>query len=125
MVCRPPTSDHLAKEQSPITWVVRDWSRASRCDPPVDGVCPRHCCSGEMGKWVALYASPLSSIPRTLIFGRLFLLTPAVPRQSSSKPSRTWTQFGFAMKDRMLRVEVLAEDEWQAKLDELLPARSR
>ena len=34
--------------------------------------------------------------------------------------SRSWAELGPAMKDRLLRFEVLAEDEWQAKLNEML-----
>ena len=36
--------------------------------------------------------------------------------------SRSWTQLGLEMKDKVLRFEVLAEDEWQAKLNEMLQA---
>jgi len=34
--------------------------------------------------------------------------------------SRSWTELGLAMKDKVLRFEVLAEDEWEAKLNEML-----
>lgn len=34
--------------------------------------------------------------------------------------SRNWTELGLEMKDKVLRFEVLAEDEWQAKLNEVL-----
>lgn len=34
--------------------------------------------------------------------------------------SKSWSEFGPVMKDRVLRFEVLAEDEWQAKLNEML-----
>ncbi len=34
--------------------------------------------------------------------------------------SRSWTEVGLIMKDKVLRFEVLAEDEWQAKLNEML-----
>jgi type III restriction enzyme len=34
--------------------------------------------------------------------------------------SRTWSELGLEMKDKVLRFEVLAEDEWQAKLNEIL-----
>lgn len=34
--------------------------------------------------------------------------------------SRNWTDLGLQMKDKILRFEVLAEDEWQAKLNEML-----
>ena len=34
--------------------------------------------------------------------------------------SKSWTEFGPAMKDKVIRFEVLAEDEWQAKLNEML-----
>jgi len=34
--------------------------------------------------------------------------------------SRSWTELGLIMKDKILRFEVLAEDEWQAKLNEML-----
>ena len=36
--------------------------------------------------------------------------------------SRTWTELGTAMKDKVIRFEVLAEDEWEAKLNEMLKA---
>jgi hypothetical protein len=36
--------------------------------------------------------------------------------------SRSWTELGLVMKDRVLRFEVLAEDEWQAKLNIMLQA---
>ena len=36
--------------------------------------------------------------------------------------SRSWTELGLEMKDKVLRFEVLAEDEWQAKLNEMLQA---
>ncbi|MFA4910835.1 MAG: DEAD/DEAH box helicase family protein [Desulfobacteria bacterium] len=36
--------------------------------------------------------------------------------------SRTWTELGPAMKDKVIRFEVLAEDEWEAKLNEMLQA---
>ena len=32
----------------------------------------------------------------------------------------SWTELGLIMKDKVLRFEVLAEDEWQAKLNEML-----
>jgi len=34
--------------------------------------------------------------------------------------SRNWTELGLEMKDKVLRFEVLAEDEWEAKLNEIL-----
>jgi hypothetical protein len=34
--------------------------------------------------------------------------------------SRNWTELGLEMKDKVLRFEVLAEDEWEAKLNQLL-----
>ena len=34
--------------------------------------------------------------------------------------SRSRTELGLEMKDKVLRFEVLAEDEWQAKLNEML-----
>ena len=34
--------------------------------------------------------------------------------------SRSWTEVGPVMKDKVLRFEVLDEDEWQAKLNEML-----
>jgi len=34
--------------------------------------------------------------------------------------SRNWTELGLVMKDKVLRFEVLAEDEWEAKLNEVL-----
>jgi len=34
--------------------------------------------------------------------------------------SRSWTELGLAMKDKVLRFEVLAEDEWEAKLNAML-----
>ena len=34
--------------------------------------------------------------------------------------SRSWTEVGPAMKDKVLRFEVIDEDEWQAKLNEML-----
>lgn len=36
--------------------------------------------------------------------------------------SRTWTELGLAMKDKVIRFEVLAEDEWEAKLNDMLQA---
>lgn len=39
---------------------------------------------------------------------------------SEQAKSRTWTELGLQMKDKVLRFEVLAEDEWQAKLNEML-----
>lgn len=35
--------------------------------------------------------------------------------------SRSWAD-GPAMKDKVIRFEVLAEDEWEAKLNEMLQA---
>ncbi|GEM_PF-2284184 len=32
---------------------------------------------------------------------------------------RSWTELGLVTKDKVLRFEVLAEDEWQAKLNEI------
>jgi len=34
--------------------------------------------------------------------------------------SKSWTELGLVMKDRVLRFEVLAEDEWEAKLNAML-----
>ena len=34
--------------------------------------------------------------------------------------SRDWGELGLQMKDKVLRFEVLAEDEWEAKLNEIL-----
>ncbi|MFH0880693.1 MAG: DEAD/DEAH box helicase family protein [Lentisphaerota bacterium] len=34
--------------------------------------------------------------------------------------SRNWSELGLEMKDKVLRFEVLAEDEWEAKLNEVL-----
>ncbi len=34
--------------------------------------------------------------------------------------SRSWNELGLEMKDKVLRFEVLAEDEWEAKLNEVL-----
>ena len=34
--------------------------------------------------------------------------------------SRNWNELGLEMKDKILRFEVLAENEWQAKLNEIL-----
>lgn len=34
--------------------------------------------------------------------------------------SRDWNELGLEMKDKVLRFELLAEDEWQAKLNEML-----
>ncbi len=34
--------------------------------------------------------------------------------------SRNWTEFALEMKDKVLRFEVLSEDEWEAKLNEML-----
>ena len=34
--------------------------------------------------------------------------------------SRNWTELGFEMKGKVLRFEVLAEDKWEAKLNEML-----
>ncbi len=34
--------------------------------------------------------------------------------------SRTWGELGREMKDKVLRFEVLSEDEWEAKLNEVL-----
>jgi len=36
--------------------------------------------------------------------------------------SRNWNELGLEMKDKVLRFEVLAEDEWEAKLNEVLTA---
>jgi len=36
--------------------------------------------------------------------------------------SRSWTELSLIMKEKVLRFEVLAEDEWQAKLNEMLKA---
>ena len=36
--------------------------------------------------------------------------------------ARSWAEFGPAMKNKVIRFEVLAEDEWQAKLNEMLQA---
>ena len=36
--------------------------------------------------------------------------------------SKSWTEFGPAMKNKVIRFEILAEDEWQAKLNEMLQA---
>jgi len=36
--------------------------------------------------------------------------------------SKSWNEFGPAMKDKVISFEVLAEDEWQAKLNEMLQA---
>ena len=33
---------------------------------------------------------------------------------------RSWAEFGPAMKDKVIRFEVLPEDEWQAKLNQML-----
>jgi len=34
--------------------------------------------------------------------------------------SRNWSELGLEMKDKVLRFEVLAEDEWEAKLNEVM-----
>jgi hypothetical protein len=34
--------------------------------------------------------------------------------------SRNWNDLGLKMKDKVLRFEVLSEDEWEAKLNEIL-----
>jgi len=34
--------------------------------------------------------------------------------------ARSWTELGLAMKEKVMRFEVLAEDEWEAKLNEIL-----
>jgi hypothetical protein len=34
--------------------------------------------------------------------------------------SPSWSELGLEMKDKVLRFEVLAEDEWEAKLNEIL-----
>ena len=34
--------------------------------------------------------------------------------------SRNWNELGLAMKDKVLRFEVLSEDEWEAKLNGML-----
>jgi len=34
--------------------------------------------------------------------------------------ARSWTELGLAIKEKVLRFEVLAEDEWEAKLNEML-----
>jgi len=34
--------------------------------------------------------------------------------------SKSWAEFGPAMKNKVVRFEILAEDEWQAKLNEML-----
>lgn len=36
--------------------------------------------------------------------------------------SKSWAEFGPAMKNKVIRFEILAEDEWQAKLNEMLQA---
>ena len=36
--------------------------------------------------------------------------------------SRSWAELGPAMKDKVIRFEVLAEDEWEAKLNQMLQA---
>jgi len=36
--------------------------------------------------------------------------------------ARSWTELGLVMKEKVLRFEVLAEDEWEAKLNEMLLA---
>jgi len=36
--------------------------------------------------------------------------------------SRSWSELGLVMKQKVLRFEVLAEDEWEAKLNEMLQA---
>lgn len=37
--------------------------------------------------------------------------------------SKTWTELGLEMKDKDLRFEVLSEDKWEAKLNEIMQAR--
>ena len=37
--------------------------------------------------------------------------------------SRNWNELGLEMKDKVLRFEVLSEDEWEAKLNEMLVAK--
>jgi type III restriction enzyme len=39
---------------------------------------------------------------------------------SRQAKSRNWTELGLEMKDKVLRFEVLPEDEWEAKLNEIL-----
>jgi len=39
---------------------------------------------------------------------------------SREAKSKSWNEFGPEMKNKVLRFEVLAEDEWQAKLNEML-----
>jgi len=39
---------------------------------------------------------------------------------TSQAKSRNWTELGLEMQDKVLRFEVLAEDEWEAKLNEVL-----
>jgi hypothetical protein len=34
--------------------------------------------------------------------------------------SRNWNELGLQMKDKVLRFEVLSEDEWEAKLNEIM-----
>lgn len=34
--------------------------------------------------------------------------------------SRSWSELGLQMKEKVIRFEVLAEDEWEAKLNEML-----
>ena len=36
--------------------------------------------------------------------------------------SKSWAELGPAMKDKVIRFEILAEDEWQVKLNEMLKA---
>jgi len=41
---------------------------------------------------------------------------------SKEAKARSWNELGLKMKDKVLRFEVLAEDEWEAKLNEMLQA---
>jgi hypothetical protein len=36
--------------------------------------------------------------------------------------SKSWAEFGPAMKNKVIGFEILAEDEWKAKLNEMLQA---
>jgi sulfur relay (sulfurtransferase) DsrF/TusC family protein len=39
--------------------------------------------------------------------------------------SRSWTELGLRMKDKVLRFEVMDEDEWQARLNEMMEKGER
>ena len=39
---------------------------------------------------------------------------------SREAKSKSWAELGPAMKDKVIRFEIIPEDEWQAKLNHML-----